>query len=354
MTSTDVSYKFVNLKRESLTLNISNQEEQLSTYEDEIREFFKIPKDTFPTVKYFHAGKPLLPTANFNQISPSVYIIVMGSKETPQKPTPQPIPQPIPQPPPIIQPQQVAPPIAQQEPNQAVNVPPQFSVEAFTEALGNTYSVDQIMASIPVFFIYVASNPILKQLFIANPHQFTSIVNQPFFRALVVAVMSQSTQLLNGLTSDENVSINIPTLTMLNQLATQLPHFPHVHTHTVIAPAVAPQSQQNNQDDQEDQESSPDNSNGNQDEIEPEQINIPGLAALQQLLLNVGMQFPGMSLGGGVTQNLSEQDETNIQQLMGLGFSREDALSAYIACGKDMNQAATFLFDDGGNETDDY
>ena len=354
MTSTDVSYKFVNLKRESLTLNISNQEEQLSTYEDEIREFFKISKDTFPTVKYFHAGKPLLPTTKFSQVSPSVYIIVMGSKETPK----QPVSQPIPQPPPVIVPQQhVVPPpepVVQQEPEQAVNAPPQFSVEAFTEALGNTYSVDQIMASIPVFFIYVASNPILKQLFIANPHQFTSIVNQPFFRALVVAVMSQSTQLLNGLTSDENVSINIPTLTMLNQLATQLPHFPHVHTHTIVTPAVVQQPQQSNQEDQEDQESSPDNSNENQDEVEPEQINIPGLAALQQLLLNVGMQFPGMSLGGGVAQNLSEQDETNIQQLMGLGFSREDALSAYIACGKDMNQAATFLFDDGGNETDDY
>lgn len=46
-----------------------------------------------------------------------------------------------------------------------------------------------------------------------------------------------------------------------------------------------------------------------------------------------------------ITNSLSQQDKEAVQRLKSLGFSEEDCIEAYLACGKDENMAACYLFD---------
>lgn len=49
--------------------------------------------------------------------------------------------------------------------------------------------------------------------------------------------------------------------------------------------------------------------------------------------------------GGGVGAGASAGDEAKLQQLTGLGFSRQQAQEALAVCGGDADRAASFLFE---------
>lgn len=57
----------------------------------------------------------------------------------------------------------------------------------------------------------------------------------------------------------------------------------------------------------------------------------------------------GAGAGGAGRQpqgvQLSQQDESSITRLMELGFPRETVRQAYLACGKNEQMAANFLFE---------
>jgi len=63
----------------------------------------------------------------------------------------------------------------------------------------------------------------------------------------------------------------------------------------------------------------------------------------------------GMGGGGGggmmgaVQAQLNDEDEEAIQRLMALGFQRAIVIQAFLACDKNENLAANFLFDQGSD-----
>ena len=65
--------------------------------------------------------------------------------------------------------------------------------------------------------------------------------------------------------------------------------------------------------------------------------------------------FGGMQQGQGGQQQqvvqveLSQEDDEAIQRLMALGFPRGVAIQAFLACDKNENLAANFLFDNGND-----
>jgi UV excision repair protein RAD23 len=49
--------------------------------------------------------------------------------------------------------------------------------------------------------------------------------------------------------------------------------------------------------------------------------------------------------GGGTAAQLSQRDESSITRLMELGFGRDVVRQAYLACGKNEEMAANYLFE---------
>jgi hypothetical protein len=70
-------------------------------------------------------------------------------------------------------------------------------------------------------------------------------------------------------------------------------------------------------------------------------------------------QFPGMRGGmpgapggvppGAVRVQLSEAESADIARLVEMGFDRTEALQVYMACGKNVEAAASILFDGLGD-----
>eukprot|EP00439_Symbiodinium_sp_Y106_P026911 s1658_g3.t1 len=83
----------------------------------------------------------------------------------------------------------------------------------------------------------------------------------------------------------------------------------------------------------------------------PIRYTIQGLL-LQMLAQQGGMGgMPGMGPGGGGPQviRLSEEENAAVERLAALGFDKEMAAQAYLACDKNEELAANFLFDNAGS-----
>lgn len=166
--------------------------------------------------------------------------------------------------------------------SQPLNPYSQFLPSLQTE---QTYTVDQIQICLPLFFLYLQTNPNWKTLYDEQPHLLPSALLNTNFRKVVEQIMGQYNEIANGI-ENGTVQINVP---LTNS----------------------------NDDEQYDDNSDNDTSD---DESEDLQINNDQLTE-------------------------DEQDNENIKKLIELGASPEQAFAVYLMCGKNAEMAASMLFD---------
>ena len=81
---------------------------------------------------------------------------------------------------------------------------------------------------------------------------------------------------------------------------------------------------------------------------------------IEQLNAMAAMHAAAMAQGGGTARAggappgsvaiaLSEAERAAVERLCGMGFSRNRVLEAFVACDRNEELAANFLFDSGGN-----
>jgi hypothetical protein len=177
------------------------------------------------------------------------------------------------------------------------------------------YSVDQVHATCIVLLQFIRSHPVLSFLFMQNMSQLQTILLDSGFKDVIRQILSQSNALISGIASGHNVPI-------------QIQGFNLGQTSAVPSSLIGPTGTSTQSSVSDDEE-------------------VPLDAIMQNIMGALG------SGSGGTGPDLSAvpltpEDNANIQQLVGLGFTEHRAKTAYLQCGKNLEVAASLLFEQSG------
>lgn len=310
MSSVVYTFKSIGNVTQLLTINDPTTE-SLNNYEEDIRNAFEFDKTKITTIKYIQSGKVLeLDKSICNIASPHAPIVVMGSKKHVLKKQPSTSTKTI------TNSQDKSTTEHDKSTTEQDNSSSSQDIEdnstnfqnvqqnstneqnnLVTEQNNQTYTVDQIHASLPVFMMYIAANPQLIQMYITNPEQFLNVISNQAFKPIVSTIMQQNSQIMTAIQTGGDISIGLPAIEMPNADETV-----------------------------ENEESKVELEDNLVTENELNQNNV--CQTMVETMIN----------------NLTEEDENNIKVMIELGFSRENSIEAYEVSNKTLDLAVEYLF----------
>jgi len=183
--------------------------------------------------------------------------------------------------------------------------------------MSKSYNVRQVHMTVCMFLEFIASHPQLSEMQKQNPSLLISIATSPKMIQLIQQLADQSTGVIEAHDSGKPApAIKITGFNLTNDG----PVPPTIHEEDVAD----------------------DDLDYNEQEI-PEDL----LEKMTQLLHSgmLGGMLPGASNIGDVSLTLTEDDKKNIDSLVEMtGVTKGKATQAYLACDKNLNDAANFLF----------
>jgi hypothetical protein len=292
--------KVINLKNTGDDFEVDYETTTVGDLATQVMTKYAYDPELFVTVKLIYNGTVLNPTEKLSAYIPDaagVRIISLPQKK-PGKPVAAPAPAPTPAP----------------TPASAPEVP----------ATGTAaYSVDQVHATCIVLLQFIRSHPVLSFLFMHNMSQLQTILLDSGFKDVIRQILAQSNALISGMASGHNVPIQIQGFNLGQPAA--------VPSSLIGPTGISTQA------------SIPD------DEEFP-------LGTIMQNIMGALGGGGSTSSGDGsdpdisalATAPLTPEDNANIQQLVGLGFTEHRAKTAYLQCGKNLEVAASLLFEQSG------
>jgi len=277
VTVKDISSKKYTFETEPSTL--------IKTVAEEARKGLGIA-DEFDTIKVIYSGKILdynKPISEYCTSSEMIAVCMPSKSKPPTAPKPA---TPVLTPTPSVS---TVPAVVPQAVNPLLQMIQQLLPHP-THSASETYTLEQVHAILPVFALFLRNSPELFQLFVNNPNGVVQYITHPSFRTFVQDMLAQSTNIVNAMNGNGNVTIQIPTHVPLNLGSLLAP------------PSAAP--------------SPADETNS-------------------------------------TAPQLTQEDLNNINALVAMGFPLEMARTAYVMTGKNADMAASLLFDGGDVFNDD-
>lgn len=160
-----------------------------------------------------------------------------------------------------------------------------------------TYSVDQVHAIFPALMLFIRNNPVLFQAMTDQPNMMVSMLIQPVIRDFVANLLTQSDQILHAMETSGTYIAEAPVLGYTNNQP---------------------------------------------DSVTSDNPNINNTNSMPEPVEN---DSSGVPVNPMASITLNAEDEANISMLADMGFPRPFAARAYILAKKNLDLAASILFD---------
>jgi len=204
-----------------------------------------------------------------------------------------------------------------------------------------TYTEEQVRAVLMVFSQFIRVTPDVFYIFCVKPNEFQQFILGQTFTEVMRSLLGSSSQVASAINTQQHINIPIPVLrntnsSSANQVANSFQNLMNnssmnnslINTNPDVVTQTDLQNDYNDQDDQDDQDYY-DDQNGND------------VISLSNEDLNIFNNF----IETFSPANMTAQDNTNIDELVSLGFSKELCEQAYVMSNKDKSVAASLLLD---------